>query len=365
MRKITPAGVIDTVAGGGSRTGDGGPATSASVSPLGMAVDAAGNLFICAGNIRKVTPDGTISTVAGNGRTAFSGDGGDPTAASLNGPLGVAVDGTGRLFIADTGNNRVRMVRFDAIPQRPVVSSVVNGASYQGRGIAANTWITIVGKTLSRTTRAWTSADFINGQLPTSLDGVSVNINAKPAYVAYISPTQINALVGSDDTLGMAKIVVVNDQGQSDPLTMAFWAFAPGLFTYAVQGRQYVIAQTPGGEFIGPPNLIPGLTTRPAHPGEVVTVYGTGFGPTDPPVPPGGQVTSPARLTGSLNFRVSLQPADVGYAGLIGPGLYQSNITLPLLNAVYLEDVDQSVTVKVSSASGVGDTQSDLWIPMR
>ena len=103
VRKITPAGVIDTVAGGGSRTGDGGPATSASVSPLGMAVDAAGNLFICAGNIRKVTPDGTISTVAGNGRTAFSGDGGDPTAASLNGPLGVAVDGTGRLFIADTG----------------------------------------------------------------------------------------------------------------------------------------------------------------------------------------------------------------------------------------------------------------------
>ena len=116
--KVTPAATITTVAGIGIRglSGDGGPAASAQLyDPADVAVDGAGNLFIAdSGNqrIRKVSPAGTITTVAGIGIVLFdfSGDGGPPTSAQLRGPARVAVDGAGNLFIADTGNQRIRKV---------------------------------------------------------------------------------------------------------------------------------------------------------------------------------------------------------------------------------------------------------------
>src|SRR5207249_1055264 len=118
IRKVSPAGTITTVAGNGTfgPSGDGGPATSAQLSyPAGVAVDGAGNLFIVdTGNqlIRKVTPAGTITTVAGDGTVGFSGNGGPATSAQFgySGPTDVAVDSAGNLFIADSGNNRIREV---------------------------------------------------------------------------------------------------------------------------------------------------------------------------------------------------------------------------------------------------------------
>jgi NHL repeat len=116
IRKVTPAGVITTVAGNGvsGNSGDGGPATSAHLAhPTGVALDAQGDLFIVDdGNntIREVTPDGVITTVAGNGTAGYSGDGGPATRAQLDGPTGIAVDATGDLFIADGGNQRIREV---------------------------------------------------------------------------------------------------------------------------------------------------------------------------------------------------------------------------------------------------------------
>jgi sugar lactone lactonase YvrE len=108
---------INTVAGNGiqNSTGDGGQATMASVSaPQGIAVDPAGNLFITDYNrIRKVSPSGIITTVAGTGVSGFSGDGGPATSALLNAPGDVVVDGSGNLYIADSGNYRVRKVTAD------------------------------------------------------------------------------------------------------------------------------------------------------------------------------------------------------------------------------------------------------------
>lgn len=114
-------GVITTVAGNGTYgfSGDGGPALSASLSqPEGVAVDGSGNILIAetgSARIRRVSAStGIIATVAGNGIQGFSGDGGPATSASLSGsfgsPLGVAVDGSGNIFIADTGNGRIRRV---------------------------------------------------------------------------------------------------------------------------------------------------------------------------------------------------------------------------------------------------------------
>jgi trimeric autotransporter adhesin len=118
--KVTPAGAITTVAGNGTKgfSGDGGPAVSAQAGAGGIAIDTAGNLFIADTNndrIRKVTPAGVITTVAGNGTKGFSGDGGPAISAQLHDPKGVAVDTSGNLFILDSGNYRIRKVAPDGM----------------------------------------------------------------------------------------------------------------------------------------------------------------------------------------------------------------------------------------------------------
>ena len=116
IRKVNSAGVISTVAGTGTAgfSGDGGAATSAQLHwPRGVALDGAGNLYIVDNNnhrIRKVDSSGSISTVAGTGTAGYSGDGGAATSAQLSNPRGVALDGAGNLYIADTSNNRIRKV---------------------------------------------------------------------------------------------------------------------------------------------------------------------------------------------------------------------------------------------------------------
>jgi hypothetical protein len=116
VRRISPSGVVTTVAGDGSYgfSGDGGPATAAELwDPQGLAVDAAGNLYIADfynNRIRKVTPQGIISTVAGYGTYGFSGDGGGATHAWFEGPTAVAVNAAGDIYIADSGNDRIREV---------------------------------------------------------------------------------------------------------------------------------------------------------------------------------------------------------------------------------------------------------------
>jgi RHS repeat-associated protein len=120
IRMVGPDGIITRVAGGGipcwwptEPCGDGGPATDAYIIPLGLALNAQGNLFITDqghSRIRMVGPDGIITTVAGTGMEGFSGDGGPATAANLRSPYDVVVDPQGNLLIADSGNSRVRMI---------------------------------------------------------------------------------------------------------------------------------------------------------------------------------------------------------------------------------------------------------------
>ena len=137
VRKVTPAGVVSTVAGTGTGGygGDGGPATAANLnSPSTLAVDGSGNLYIAdSGNhrIRKVTPSGVINTIAGTGVSGYGGDNGPAVSAQLNRPFDVAVDSAGNLYVADTQNNRIRKITADG-----VISTVAgNGtAGYLGDG---------------------------------------------------------------------------------------------------------------------------------------------------------------------------------------------------------------------------------------
>jgi len=137
VRKVSPSGILSTVAGNGipGFSGDGGPATSASLNaPIGVAADSAGNVYISDSRnnrIRRVAPSGVISTVAGNGNAGFSGDGGPATAASLNGPSALVVDGANNLFVAEESSHRIRKIGPDGTTT--TVAGSGNG-SYSGDG---------------------------------------------------------------------------------------------------------------------------------------------------------------------------------------------------------------------------------------
>lgn len=121
IRKVTPDGIIATVAGNsplpgpGGFSGDGGPAVNAQLNyPIDVAVDRAGNLYIADysnNRIRRVSPDGIISTIAGNDTQGYSGDGGPATRASLWWPRALTVDGAGNIYVADSGNDAIRVLR--------------------------------------------------------------------------------------------------------------------------------------------------------------------------------------------------------------------------------------------------------------
>jgi uncharacterized protein (TIGR03437 family) len=161
IRKVTPDGKISTIAGtgegaiigfAGGFSGDGGPATQALLNgPIGLAVDNNGNLFVAdRGNNRVRRIDartGIITTVAGDGQFSFGGDGGPATQASLSLPTGVAVDAAGNLYIADTGNQRIRRVSASDGRISTIAGTGVAGFSGDG-GPAVSALLNLAGPAL-------------------------------------------------------------------------------------------------------------------------------------------------------------------------------------------------------------------------
>jgi uncharacterized protein (TIGR03437 family) len=257
--------------------------------------------------------------------------------ASLSGLVNISVDGT-------LGNDSINIMVGSG---GPAITGVTNAGSFQS-GFAPATWVSIFGTGLASTTYTWQASDFTDGKLPTSLQGVSVTINGDPAYVEYISPTQINVLVPDSTTVGSVPVQVTASEQVSNSTTAQQQQFSPSFFTV---GGTFVAAVHANNALVS--------TSSPAAPGEEIVLYGTGFGPTNPASPTGQLVTAPAALANSVQFTiggVTLSASSVEFAGLVEAGLYQFNVTVP----ASLKSGNAAV---VATIGGV-QTQSGVSIPV-
>jgi uncharacterized protein (TIGR03437 family) len=166
----------------------------------------------------------------------------------------------------------------------------------------------------------WNSAtEIVNGVLPRSLDGTSVTINGKPAAVNYISPTQVNIQPPDDTAVGPVPVVVTANGTTSAAFTATYAQFTPGLFAGTAP---FIVAQHGVGN---------GYVTSasPAQPGEVLVLWGTGFGPANPAVPSGQVFNGSSPLANTVTATIGGQPATVQFAGVVGAGLVQINVQVP------------------------------------
>jgi uncharacterized protein (TIGR03437 family) len=219
----------------------------------------------------------------------------------------------------------------------PAVTLVANAEGGVAT-IAPNTWVEIKGSNLGPAgdTRIWGNSDFVGGQLPTSLDGLSVTVNGVPAYVYYISPTQVNILTPPNAISGSVP-VQVSDNGVISANFMAqAQAESPSFFIFG--GGPYIAATHVNGSYLGPTSLDPGFT--PAQPGETIVMYANGFGSTSTQVVSGSETQS-GTLSPMPVITIGGVPATVTFAGLnVTPGEFQFNVVVPSS----LANGDQPVT---------------------
>lgn len=325
-------GTISTFAGTGTPgfSGDGGPASAAGLNfPGGMTVDQGGALYFTDGpnqRVRRISPDGVISTVAGNGAAAFSGDGGSATLASLNGAFGVALDNLGSLYIADTINNRIRRVSGIAPPSAPEFTSAgaVNAASFRP-GFTPGGLGTIFGRNVS-------SANGIvlvrQAPWPARLNGISVTINgvSAPMYgIATVSgQEQVSFQVPFDLTGSSVSVVLENNGLRSATVSVPLLQEQPGII---------LIDAAANGAFLKPDFSVIG-PANPVDRDAFALLYLTGLGAVRPAVSTGAVAPSAppfAETTDRPVVTVAGLSSEVAYSGLAPGliGLYQINFRIP------------------------------------
>jgi sugar lactone lactonase YvrE len=215
IRRVTPEGIITTVAGGGTATGDNVVATTAAIVPRGIAVDEAGDIFIADGFslVEEVTPDGMLHKIAG-GDHGYWGDGGPATSAGLSNPMGVAVDHAGNVYVAEQGDNIVRVLRPTSAPV--LVSAVLDAATESAIPVTPGKIVVIYGGGLGPSDLEVNSPE--NAAFGPAVAGTSVTFSGIPAPMIYTSAGQAAAIVpygvaGS----ASAQVVVSSSQGSSAP----------------------------------------------------------------------------------------------------------------------------------------------------
>lgn len=354
IAKIDTNGVISTVAGTGQAgtSPDGTVATAAELSqPMGVAVDDNGDIFVSdTGNnlIRQVMPDGTIYTIAGKGAAGFSGDGGVALAADLNSPAGILMDGSGALYFADSGNNRVRrLVPQAAPPANPppantlATFTAVNAASLTPGPVSPGEIVTIYGSGLGPVGGV-TGTFNANGLLANLLGGAEVLFDGVPAPLFYAQAGQLNVQAPYTIAGQTTTHAVVQYQGQPVAAAdLAVTATAPAIFPTVLNADGTLNS-----------------AANPVSQGSVVTFFATGEGMTTGANVAGQAASAPyAQPVSPVTLAVSGTAAQLLYAGQ-APGLIgmmQVNAQLP----TGLTSGSVSAVLTVGAESGPA---ASVWI---
>ena len=331
IRVVNTSGIITTVVGGlgplaAGYSGDGGPALGAQLNnPKGIALDSAGNLYIADTDnsvIRMVNTKGIITTIAGTGKPGSGGNLGPAASAQLNFPSAVWVQG-GNIYIADSGNNAIRLLT--PAPQVPQIGNggVVNAASYSAQ-VAPGSIAAVFGT-------FFLTSPLVDTSLPleTSLQNLSLQFTggaAAPLY--YVSGTQVNLQVPwelTGDTTASLTATLNGMTGAAQSVTVA--PVAPAIFTTNSQGTGQGAIQDASYHLVD--------SSNPATSGSTtILIYCTGLGPvTNQPA------TGAAASTTDLDSTVTMPTVTIGgipaatpsFSGLAPGyvGLYQVNVQVP------------------------------------
>jgi sugar lactone lactonase YvrE len=344
VRVVDTTGVISTLAGNGSKTyaGDGVAATSASLArPRGLSVDSAGNIYVADSDnnrIRLIAKTGTITTLAGNGSQGFTGDGGPAVNATLDTPRATAVAATGVVALSDTNNQRVREVSSDGSINTIAGLNPTAGGASLGESLLLNGASTIAYGDGSLTMTFSNNGQTATGNITlTDITGSGALSVGSAALVGNTATISVGAL-----SAGLHRIVA-NYSGDANNL-----AITSGVFLLTITPLSLTASATGVAEQYG--QAIPSITgtlsgVLPQDAGNVTAVFSTTAASTSPV----GQYPITVSLTGPAagNYTVALAPGS----GDVAIGLAASTITLTSLNVTPYLGAPVTVTARVRSTT--------------
>ncbi len=410
VRAVAPDGTIRTVAGTGSTgfSGDGGPAKDAMLAgPSGVALDAAGNLYIVDSvvlegisysnqRIRKVDPKGVISTIVGTGWAGYTGDGGLAIDAELCFPQAIALDLAGNIYIMDAGNGALRMIDTAGVIRTIATGNMASGDYLKaGGGVAADAagnafFSEFLGNDVKEATPSFVpylvtpaaynaatlaapgpgglapgslvslfgfnlasgTATAGSGSLPTTLLDTSVKIGGLAAPLLYVSANQVNLQIPLEARPGQTTLEVSRPSAGTVQTAVTLDSASPGIFRIREVALNQGAILTQDGD-LAAYGAAPGLAARPANPGKYVSIYCTGLGDvTNRPAPGAPGLGGPpySETLATPVVTIGGHQATVTFSGLTPnyAGLYQVNVQVPMDAA---QDCCALVTISVGNAS--------------
>lgn len=357
IRKISASGLITTIAGTGTAgfSGDGAAARSAALSaPSGVAVDSSGLIYIAdSGNqrLRRIALDGTITTIAGSGVRGFAGDQGPALSARLDSPVAVAVSSNGTVYLADRGNQKVRQLTLSpgsggtgGTGDLPDLR-VLHAATLESTPVAPGMLLALLGTGIGPST-PFSGRITPGGTLETALGGAQVRFDGIAAPLLYAQDNMIHLQVPYRlPAAGTTRMEIVRDGAVRAAVTLPVAAAVPGIFATA-GGTGLAAAINEDSSLMS--------EASPALRGGTLTFFATGEGAVTPAATEGRLSESPYPLpVQALSVRIGQVTAELisAAASVTAPGLMQVTVRVPRTVAAGSQTLQLSVGTASSQSS--------------